>query len=300
MVEFMPRLRVIVAIGGSVAAAACRPAEAPPAQPAMNSVIQVIEPRQDMPEEQRSPDLFGAWIVQSVSTANPARQDRSYEMVVLVGVRQVEVLSQCITIGLFDYGRTTGGGIAVRQTPISPRARAPATLAPPQCARMPSPAESAMPLILLAAVDVMRQADGSVVLSGRKGRVTLRRPTGPLRNPRGYAPPPRVPPFLGGWRFVSVNGHTLPVDEAMELLLRPKRLEWRSGCVSEVRELRSEGDKLVPGDIDPFPICERGLSEVERSARRLLAGIIATRMGQDGRLRLQGSGVTAELVPLAS
>lgn len=299
MVHCMPRLRLTIAIGASVAAAACRPAEGLPT-PFSGSVVQAAEPRQDLPEEQRSPDLFGAWLVQSVSTADSAPQDRFWDMVVLVGVRQLEVLSQCITIGPFDYGRTLGGGIGVRQTPVLPRPRATAAPVRVQCARALSPTESAMPSILLAAVDVKREADGSVMLSGRIGSVTLRRPSSALGNPRGQAPPPRVPPLLGAWRFASVNGRTLLPDERMELLLRPGRLEWRSGCVSEVKKLRSEGDKLILGDIDPFPICERGLSEAEQSASRLFIGTVVTRMGQDGRLSVQGSGVTAKLVPLVS
>lgn len=300
MVRCMPRLRLTIAIGASMAAAACRPAEAPPTPSASDPVTQAAEPRQDVPEEQRSPDLFGAWLVHSVSTTNYAPRDRSWNMIVFVGVDQLEVLSQCITVGPFDYGRTVGGGIVVRQISVSPRPRATPTPALTQCARALSTAESAMPPILLAALDVKREADGSVMLSGQEGKVILRRPPGALGNPRGQAPPPRVPPLLGAWRFLSVNGRTLLPDESIELLLRPRHLEWRSGCVSEVREMRSEGDKLIPGDSDLFPICERGLTEAERSASRLFTDTVATRMGQDGRLRVQGSGVTAELIPLVS
>lgn len=301
MVQHMPRLRLTIAICASAAVAACGPAETPPAPPASDLTIQVAEPRRDLPEEQRSPDLFGAWLVQSVSTADSVPKDRFWDMVLLVGVRQLEVLSQCVTIGPFDYGRMKSGRrLVAEQRPVSPRREATPTPSPIQCARALSPAESTLPPILLSGVDVKREADGSVTLSSREGRVSLRRPTGALRNPRGEAPVPRVRPLLGAWRFVSVNGRAVPPDEGVELLLRPKHLEWRSGCVSEVRETRIEGDKLIPADVDPFPVCERGLSEAERSVGRIASGPFATRMRQDGRLRVQGSGVTAELVPLVS
>jgi len=264
--------------------------------PPADQIVRTAEPRQDLPEEQSSPDLLGAWLVQTVTTPDPAPQYRSWDMILLVGVRQLELLSQCITIGPFDYGRTVGGGIAVRQTSVSPRPGMAAT--PPQCARALSPAERAISSILLAASVVKRQRDGTVWLSGRAGALTIRRPQGALRNPRGQVPPPRVPPPLGAWRFVSMNGRTLAADQAMELLLRPMHLEWRSGCVSEVKELRRERDRLVPSAGDGFPVCERGRSDAERLAERLFAGSIAFRMDPEGRLRLEGAGVTAELDPL--
>ena len=86
----------------------------------------------------------------------------------------------------------------------------------------------------------------------------------------------------------------------MELLLRPHWLEWRSGCVSEVRELRTKRGLLVPGASDPFPVCERGRSEGELGVERLFAGSVSSRMERNGRLTLQGSGVTAQLEPLTS
>lgn len=285
-------------MGASLLLAACGPAQAPPAPPASDQLVPATEPRQDLPEEQRSPDLFGAWLVQTVTTSDPALQDRSWDIFLLVGVRQLEVLSQCITLGPFDYGRTVGGGIAVRQTSVLPRPGVAAAPPLPQCARMRSPAERSIPSILLAASDVKRRGDGTVALSGRAGAMTIRRPQAALRNPRGEAPPPRVPPPLGAWRFVRVNGRTLAPNQAMELLLRPKYLEWRSGCVSEVRALQREGGKLLPGDSDPFPACERGRSDAERLAERLFADTVAFRMDAEGRLRLQGSGITAELEPL--
>ncbi len=86
----------------------------------------------------------------------------------------------------------------------------------------------------------------------------------------------------------------------MELLLRPHWLEWRSGCVSEVRELRIERGLLVPGASDPFPVCERGRSEGELALERLFEGAVVTKMGPDGRLTLQSAGITAKLEPLVS
>ncbi|MEA1014768.1 hypothetical protein [Sphingosinicella sp. LY1275] len=295
MTEALPR---VLLIGASLLAAACSPSAPEPAPQAAAAVTHIAEPRQDLPEEQRSPDLFGAWLVEAVEAPKPVARDRSWDMVMLVGVRQLELLSQCVTIGPFDYGRTPGGGIAVRQPVAPPRAgRSPP---PVQCARALSPAEAAMPAVLLGATDVQRQADGMVLVAGPRGSALLRRPEGALRNPRGQAPPPRVPPLLGAWRFVSVDGRALPPGEEMELLLRPSRLEWRSGCVSAVRALRRDGDTLRAGESDMFPVCERGRSEAERSAERLFAGSVTPRMAADGRLRLEGSGVTAELVPLAT
>ncbi|WP_324750744.1 hypothetical protein SH591_04735 [Sphingomonas sp. LY54] len=292
------RYTPLTLIGASLLAAACTPAaEAPLPPAAADRDARVEAPRQDLSDEQRSPDLFGAWLVEGIEAPKPVARDRSWEMVLLVGVRQLELLSQCVTIGPFDYGRTSGGGIAVRQPVAPPRAEAPP---PAQCARALSPAEAAMPAVLLSATDVQRRQDGTVLLAGPRGSALLRRPEGALRNPRGQAPPPRVPLLLGAWRFVSVDGRTVPPGEAMELLLRPTQLEWRSGCVSAVRALHREGDTLRAGESDMFPVCERGRSEAERSAERLFAGSVTTRMDADGRLRLEGSGVTAELVPLAS
>lgn len=296
MVRISARFRLAVA-GASLSLAACGQTQAPPTPPASNQIVHTAEPRQDLPEEQGLPDLFGAWLVQTVTTAGPAPQDQSWDIVLFVGVRQLEVLSQCVTIGPFDYGRTAGGGISVRLTSVSPRPGVAAT-PPPQCARMRSPAERAIPSVLLAASDVKRLGDGTVALSGRAGALIIRRPEGALRNPRGEAPTPRVPPPLGAWRFVQVNGRTLAPDQAMELLLRPKHLEWRSGCVNEVKKLRHERDRLVLGDSDAFLVCERGRSEAERLAGPLFAGTVAFQMDAEGRLRLQGSGVTAELEPL--
>ena len=297
VVRTLPRLWVIGTIAAALSVAACKQTEAPPAPPALDQIAQSAEPRRDLPEEQRSPDLFGAWLVQAVSTPEAALQDRSWDMVLLVGVRQLELLSQCVTIGPFDYGRTVGGGIAVRQSSVAPRP-GPAAPAPVQCARTLSPAERAIPPILLASSEVRRRSDGSVVLSGGAGALTVRRPSGALRNPRGASPPPRVPPALGAWRFVKVDGRTIAPAHTMELLLRPKHLEWRSGCVSEVKTLGREADTLVLSDSDAFPVCERGRSEAERLAERLFSGKVAFRMGAEGRLRLRGSGVTAELDPL--
>ena len=299
MIRCIQRWRLTMAVA-SLAVAGCEASEAPPAPPASDPAIEPPEPRQDLPDEQRSPDLLGAWIVESVATPGPALQDRSWEMVLLVGVRQLELLSQCVTIGPFDYGRRAGGGIAVGPVTVAPGTGRATPPPPPQCARALSPAEGALPRLLLAAREVRREEDGTVSLAGPAGTVTLRRPKGALANPRGQAPPPRVPPPLGAWRFVTVDGRTLPPGEGMELLLRPSHIEWRSGCVSEVRELRSEGHLLLPGPSDPFPVCERGRSESERAAERLFGAPVAMRMAADGRLVLRGSGLTAELVPLVS
>ena len=272
-----------------------QPTPAAPAQSAPD--LAPAEPRGDFPEEQRAPDLFGAWLVQSVGAHDAGPADRGWETVLLVGNRQLEVLSQCITIGPFDYGRTGGGGIAVDQTPVAPR-QGPAVAPPPQCARTRSPAEQMMGPLLLAAYQVSRERDVTVRLSGPAGAMTLRRPVGALRNPWGEAPPPRLPPLLGAWRVTSVAGRTLPETEAMELVLRPQRLDWRSGCVNETRVLAREDGRLLPGEVDPFPVCERGRSEAEIAVERLLAGAITALMARDGRLTLRGSGVIAELAPL--
>jgi hypothetical protein len=105
---------------------------------------------------------------------------------------------------------------------------------------------------------------------------------------------------LGAWRLASIDGRTIAPDAGIELLLRPRYLEWRSGCVAEVRELEREGDRLLPGKADPYPVCERGRSKAELLAGRLFSGAVALQMSPDGRLRLQGSGVAAELEPLGS
>lgn len=149
-------------------------------------------------------------------------------------------------------------------------------------------------------MDVQQVAGDKAVLSGRAGVVHLRRPRGVLENPRGQAPPPPVPPPLGAWRLASIDGRTIAPDASIELLLRPRYLEWRSGCVAEVRELEREGDRLLPGQADPYPVCERGRSKAELLAGRLFSGAVALQMSPDGRLRLQGSGVAAELEPLGS
>jgi hypothetical protein len=237
--------------------------------------------------------------MESVAAPDPVAQDRSWDTILLVGLRQLEVLSQCITIGPFDYGRTAGGGISVRLTPVTPRA-GPAGVPPPvQCARGHSPAEQALPRVLLAAREV-RARNGRIVLSGPAGAMILHRPQGALRNPRGQAPPPKVPPLLGAWRFTIVNNRTLPANERMELLLRPNRLEWRSGCVSAAKAALIDRNVLHPGEIDPFPVCERGHSEAELALDRLFEKPVVTRMEANGRLTLQGGGVTAELEPLTS
>jgi hypothetical protein len=75
-------------------------------------------------------------------------------------------------------------------------------------------------------------------------------------------------------------------------------IEWRSGCVNEARTLGVEGERLLPGAVDPFPVCERGRSEAEQAIGRLVAGPIDTVLQRSGRLTLTGSGVTARLVPL--
>jgi hypothetical protein len=220
-------------------------------------------------------------------------------MVLLVGVRQLQILSQCITIGPFDYGRTTGGGIVVTPATVVPRPRPTNMPAPVQCARALTPDEARIAPLLRSAREVSVRG-GIVSLTGPAGRLIIRRPSGALSNPRGEVPAPQTPPLLGAWRFVAVNGRTVLEGARMELLLRPHWLEWRSGCVSEVRELRIERGLLVPGASDPFPVCERGRSEAELGLERLFAGRVASRMERNGRLTLQGSGVTAQLEPLTS
>lgn len=279
--------------------AACQPAPTPSAVPEAETPQPPPEPRADLPTEQRSPDLFGAWLIE-VAAAPGARQPEGWtEMILLVGNRQLQVQSQCVTVGPFDYGRTEGGGIVV-SVPAPPR-RSPESdmLQPPaQCARALSPAEAALAPILLAARTVKPDAAGSVTLAGQAGSLVLRRPTGALANPYGQAPPPALPPLLGSWRVLSLNGDALRPDERVELLLRPNHIEWRSGCVNESRLLRRDGDRLIPGEVDPFPVCERGRSDAEDAMERLLSAAVAARIAADGRLSLQGSGVVAELAPL--
>ena len=222
-------------------------------------------------------------------------------MVLLLGNRQLEILSQCVTIGPFDYGRTVGGGISVRQPGPQPQSKA-AGLgpAPVQCARALSPDEQALPRVLLAARKVTPTAGGRATLSGPGGSLVIRRPSGPLSNPRRQVPPPRLPSALGAWRVLSIDGRSLGAAEQIELLLRPHWIEWRSGCVNEARILGRGGDGLMPGETDPFPVCERGRSPAELAMERLTAGAIATRMTPAGLLTLTGSGVTVELVPLTA
>lgn len=279
--------------------ASCDPAGAPPAAPkdeATPTARVAPEPRHDLPDEQRWPDLFGAWRVVRIDAPLEVPQDRSWDMILLVGVRQIEALSQCIAIGPFDYGRTSGGGIAVRPIAAPPAPGAEPPL--PQCARSLSPAERALAPVLLAANEVARAPDGTVQLSGSSGTIVMRRPAGALANPRGESPPPRLPPPLGAWTFLSLDGRLVGAGGAMELLLRPRHLEWRSGCVSEVKALRRAGGRLLPGAAEPHPVCERGRSDGERVAGRLFAGPVTVMMRADGRLRLTGSGATADLIPL--
>jgi hypothetical protein len=261
--------------------------------------VQAAEPGQDLPAEQRSPDLFGAWLIESIAAPDPALQSSSWDTVLLVGLRQLEAHSQCITFGPFEYGRTAGGGITVSLQPVRPRsgpAGGPPTV---QCARGRSPAEQALPRVLLAATEVKARG-GKIILSGSAGTMILRRPEGALRNPRGEAPPPATPPWLGAWRFTTVDKHPLRADERIELLLRANRLEWRSGCVGEAREVRIDRDLVRPGEVDPFPVCERGRSQAELALDRLFARPVVTRMDANGRLMLEGAGATAELEPLTS
>lgn len=216
-------------------------------------------------------------------------------MILLVGSRELEAVSQCIRIGPFEYDRTAGGGIAVRQ----PAPRRPAPGSPPiaMCARGLSPNEQALVPILFAARRVERRPDGRVVISGPGGALTMVRPEGALANPWGNAPPPPVPPALGAWRLASIDGRDLG-SERIELLLRSHLIEWRSGCVNEARALEREGDRLLPGEIDPYPVCERGRTPAEEALGRLTSGPVTARMSPSGRLGLTGSGVHAEFVPL--
>lgn len=293
------RGRIGAALAALLVVGACNPPTQSPSTPvASEPASAAIDGRQDLPDEQRSPDLFGAWLVEMVAAPGPLRMGESGDTVLLVGVHQLELLSQCITIGPFDYGRVMGR-IRVRQQAVQPLPpQASPAPAPVVCARTLTPAERKLGPLLLAAREVRRQEDGSVSISGSAGSLILRRPSGPLVNPRGEVPAPRVPPLIGAWRFVSIGGRPVPFADRMELLLRPHRLEWRSGCVSQAKELRVEAGRLIPGEEDPFPICERGRSEAELAAERLFAGPVAARMGEDGRLRLEGSGIVAELEPL--
>jgi hypothetical protein len=295
MRKLTPPALLVAAIAG----AACKPAEAPAPTGGAEPPASIPEPRADLPDEQRSPDLFGAWRIERVSAPGLQPQDRGWDMILLVGNRQVEILSQCVTIGPFDYGRRVGGSIVVTQAAPSPRPPGQAGVPPPaQCARALSPAEQALPPVLFGGGSVTRNPDGSVTIAGPAGSLLLRRPSGALANPRGQAPPPPVPPLLGAWQVVSVNGRRLPDNERAELLLRPHHLEWRSGCVNEGRVLRREANMLLPGQIDPFPVCERGRSDAERGLEELTAAPIAARVTANGRLTLQGRRVMAELAPL--
>jgi hypothetical protein len=294
----MSSLKFTTAVGAVLAAAACNQSQPPAAPPRPDRAVQAPEPRPDLPEEQRSPDLYGTWLVESVSVPNPLPRDRFWNQILLVGSRQLEVISQCVTIGPFDYGRTVGGGIAVSQPPATPGPGRIGTPPIAQCARGLSPAEQALGPLLLAARDVKLGTEGAVTLTGRAGSITLRRPEGVLRNPFSQTPPPRIPPLLGAWRFVRVDGQALSSTHNMELLLRARHVEWRSGCVSEVRLLSHDRNILTPGEIDSFPVCERGRSEAEEAVGRLLADKVVIRMSEDGQLGLEGSGVTAELAPL--
>lgn len=293
--RFATLLGLAVVVGG------CEPGNAPPAPPLSAQSAPPVQGRQDLPEEHRSLDLFGAWMIERVVAPGAVPQGRSHGMVLFVGNREVEVLSQCVTIGPFDYGRTGGGGVSI--SPPSPRplvpGYGPAPPPPaPRCARALSPAERSLPAILFTASSVRREASGAVILTGDAGSVVLRRPAGALANPRGQAPSPSLPPLLGAWRFERIHGTALSVDQRAELLLRPRHIEWRSGCVHEVRATSVEGTTLLPGDIYPFPICERGLNEAEVALGRLFQAPVATQMSLDGRLALAGSGVRAELAPL--
>lgn len=289
-----------LAIGAALILGACRPAQTPPAAPDPDTSVAAspaAEPRADLPTEQRTPDLFGSWLIETVAAPGAAAKDRFWDMILLAGNRQLEVLSQCITIGPFDYGRTVGGGMVVTRPQPRPRPpAAPGAPVPAQCARGLSPAEQALAPILFAARTVRHDPDGAVTVAGEAGSIVMRRPSGALANPRGQTPPPSLPPLLGAWRLVALDGSE--VRERIELLLRPNHIEWRSGCVNEARVLRSDRDRLLPGEVDPFPVCERGRSEGERVLERLLSGPVAARTAADGSLTLTGSGVSAELAPL--
>jgi hypothetical protein len=295
--------RLALLLGAALASAGCEPRQAPPA-PAPAAAQPTVEPRQDLPDEVRALDLFGAWSVDAIVAPTNVRWDQGWPMTLLAGSRQVEILSQCVTIGPFDYGVASGGLLTMRM-PEAPREAAnsptlPPRPAPVQCARALSPAEQMASRILLRAERGVSGPDDTVILESAVGSLRLRRPPGPLANPRGNVPPPERPPLIGAWRFVQVNGRTLPPGGSMELLLRRPIIEWRSGCVNEARTLSVEGDRLLPGPIDPFPVCERGRSQAELAIARLTSGPILTTMQRSGRLTLTGSGITAELVPLTS
>lgn len=278
----------------------CERVDAPPAPPAAAVAgAAPVEGRDDLPEEQRSPDLFGSWLVVTITNSAGVPQDRYHDMILLVGSRQLEIISQCVSVGPFDYGRASGGGINIRQQEARLVVEGSRPPPPPvMCARARSPAERAAGPALLSASRVERRADGAVTLAGEQGALLLRRPPSAFTNPYGNSPPPPRPPLVGAWRFVAVNGRTLPEDERMELLLRPGHIEWRSGCVHDVRELTVDRDILRPNASDPFPVCERGRSQAEQAIERLLEALVVTRMSREGKLRLEGSGVTAELAPL--
>lgn len=297
----MTAARLALGIVSALVLSACQPAPTPPASPDPDASVEAPrsnaapEPRADLPTEQRSPDLFGSWLVETVATPGAPLRERYWDMALLVGNRQLEILSQCVTIGPFDYGRTDGGGIVVSQPALRPRL-SPSDPVPSQCARGLTPAEQAAAPILLAARTVKHDPSGAVTVAGEAGSLVLRRPVGALANPHSQTPPPKTPPLLGAWRLATLGGRE--VRERIELLLRPTRIEWRSGCVNESRALRSDRNRLLPGEVDPFPVCERGRREGEKAMERLLSGPVEARTSADGRLRMSGSGVTAELVPL--
>ena len=288
-----------------LAAGGCKPAEGPstpqePGAPVASGATPALPgARQDLPEEQRTPDLFGAWRVESVAAPDRRIHYDSMPMLLLVGNRELQILSQCITIGPFDYARTPGGGIAISQAVVTPRPPgSDVAPAPVQCARALSPAEGTLGPLLLTARTVKPEADGGVVVAGSAGAMTIRR-LGVLPNPGGEAPPPRVPPLLGAWRVLVIDGRRLnEYSQRMELLLRPAHIEWRSGCINSTKTLTLDGATLIPGEAEPFPVCERGRTEAEDAMSRLLDRPIAARMEHDGGLGLSGSGVAAELAPL--
>ena len=294
----MGAFRIAPLLGAALASVGCERAEAPTPAPAI--AAPGFEPRQDLPDEVRALDLFGAWTIEAIFSPGEVRWDQGWPQILLAGSRQLEILSQCVRIGPFNYGVMDRGRIAVTIPEATPEQSSIPGLRPPpvQCARALSPDEQIASRILLTAKRAVRRPDGAVIIGAEIGSLLLRRPPGALANPRGNAPPPERPPPIGAWRFVQVNGRTLPAAEGMELLLRPSTIEWRSGCVNEARTLRIEGERLLPGDVDPFPVCERGRSEAEEAVARLFSGPIDTRMQRSGRLRLSGSGLTAELVPL--
>jgi hypothetical protein len=289
--------RLAFLLAAASASTGCERAQvpAPPSAPAAPR----LQPRQDLPEEVRALDLFGAWLADPEPAQGEAGMDQGWPTVLLAGSRQLQVVSQCVTIGSFAYGMKERGKIVIFEPevpPLSSPGRVPPLV---QCARALSPTEARLGPLLLNADRAVRQSDGTITLSGKAGALRLRRPAGALANPVGQTPPPALPPLLGAWRFVRVQGRDLPQGEQMELLFRPPFMEWRSGCVNEARGLTSVQDgRLTLGPIDPFPVCERGRSEAELAVARLTSGPIQTSMQRDGRLRLDGSGITAELVPL--